>query len=119
HPQAIYTHAAYVLDSTSRALIEDMADNCPVEYGDLVFMARRLLLNIGGDTLEMTSACEEEYHLPGYSPKYTQPENTISQVRVYPNPASQNVWIQASFSGEFSLLDLMGRTLRNGNMEAD
>lgn len=112
-------HAAYVLDSSNRALIEDMADNCPLEYGDLVFMARRLLLSIGGDTLEVTSACEEDYYMPGYSPKQISPQENQQQVMVYPNPANQSVFIQASFTGEFTLMDMMGRNLRSGTMEAD
>lgn len=111
------TLPGYTLTFIARAMIEDMADNCPVEYGDLVFMARRFLLDVAGDANEIISDCEENYYMPTGAAKWAQSQNEEKvTVSVYPNPAKDALYITSAGDAMYQLVDITGRVIMAGRI---
>lgn len=111
------TLPSYTLTFIARAMIEDMADNCPVEYGDLVFMARRFLLDVAGDANEIISDCEENYYMPTGAAKWAQSQNEEKvTVSVYPNPAKDALYITSAGDATYQLVDITGRIIMAGRI---
>lgn len=46
-------------------------------------------------------------------------ENMEDQIRVYPNPASDRIFVDQGNFQEFTITDLLGRTLKSGQLDAD
>ena len=42
-----------------------------------------------------------------------------AQLRVYPNPASDRIFVEQGEFQEFTFTDLLGRTLKIGQLDAD
>ena len=46
-------------------------------------------------------------------------ENMEDQIRVYPNPASDRIFVEQGNFQEFTITDLLGRTVKSGQLDAD
>jgi len=71
--------------------LEAIAELCPFEYGEMVYLSR-IMLKMFGDTTEYFNECEaDEISVPGKSMMST---NNEMFVNVFPNPASSEITIE-------------------------
>lgn len=71
--------------------MKNFAQQCPFEYGEMVYLSR-IMLKMFGDTTEYFNECEtDEISVPGKSMMST---NNEMFVNVFPNPASNEITVE-------------------------
>jgi PKD repeat protein len=82
---------ADAFDTTAVAQLQEYAHLCPFVYGNYVFVCR-VMLQMIGDTTEYWHDCEEDSDFR--HDRALPIDDTISQLKIYPNPASDYVTIE-------------------------
>lgn len=88
-----------------------MAQLCPFEYGENVYLAR-VMLKLTGDTTEYSNECEvDEMDMPDKSAQYGNDENLTTLV--YPNPAKDmiNIETEMALPATLTIYSAMGQEL--------
>ncbi len=110
----------FVFDDTELTQLIDLAERCPAYHGRAVIHARAVLDMI--DTVDYTpNSCEYALNPTGRSGAEVADEEEV-WVRVYPNPASDHLYVLKSKESKFDLsvriTDLAGRLVFSGHIVA-
>lgn len=109
--------SAFIYSSSDIALINSIANQCPIEGGNSVYLARNLLMTIVNDVIEFVDSCDN-----GVKRSHLLIPNKIASTeskpfKLYPNPNNGNMILDYSLNindkAAISIYDITGKLINS------